>query len=176
MPVTIAAPNERRAYAALLLGAQRGDYLRVLLLKYLGGVFADLDTRLVAPLRSVIPPEASGLTGGKWSWEFLVYEPGHPILVRALSLMTAAISAQVEAHRTGNGCKGANACVMGVTGPGVYRFAVRQVTNASGCFKRGDFMLKRICRSSTDPAFARTYVCERDIGTAGACPFETRRR
>ena len=45
-----ATSNESMAYDSLLVGAQRTDLLRMLLLEYRGGVYADLDAKLLAPL------------------------------------------------------------------------------------------------------------------------------
>lgn len=61
-----ATSNESMAYDSLLVGAQRTDLLRMLLLKYRGGVYADLDAKLLAPLRTIVPPRASSVNGRFW--------------------------------------------------------------------------------------------------------------
>jgi hypothetical protein len=53
--------EERRAYRSLLLGAQKSDVLRMLICKYEGCIYADLDLELLRPLREVIPPNASAV-------------------------------------------------------------------------------------------------------------------
>ena len=58
-----ASPEERQAYLSLLRGAQRADLFRMIWMKYAGGIYADLDTKPLNPLRSVIPPKASAYTG-----------------------------------------------------------------------------------------------------------------
>eukprot|EP00316_Scyphosphaera_apsteinii_P001714 CAMPEP_0119325888 /NCGR_PEP_ID=MMETSP1333-20130426/66939_1 /TAXON_ID=418940 /ORGANISM="Scyphosphaera apsteinii, Strain RCC1455" /LENGTH=293 /DNA_ID=CAMNT_0007334031 /DNA_START=172 /DNA_END=1050 /DNA_ORIENTATION=- len=158
-----ATGTEQRAYRALLIGAQRADLFRILCLKYKGGVYADVDTRLVAPLQSVIPPLASGLAGRFWGSEFLVFEPYHPILTAAAALISHNVLQQVGLHRQGKGCRGATACVLHVTGPMAYRRAVSYAANASGC---GHRLPEKPCKTATDPVFRRTQVCATDIGHA----------
>ena len=65
--------DEQLAYSALLTGAQKADVFRLLALKYDGGVYADVDSELRAPLSSVIPHEASAVVGRFWTSEFIAY-------------------------------------------------------------------------------------------------------
>ena len=61
-----ASEDERAAYGLLRTGAQRADLFRLLFLKAIGGVYADLDLELSTPLRRVLPPTASSVVGYTW--------------------------------------------------------------------------------------------------------------
>jgi len=92
---TSATERERTAYASLLIGAARADYLRLLFLRELGGVYADTDMQLRTPLRKLIPPSASAVTQPSWSFEFLAFEPHHPFIVSAAANVTQNVLTQV---------------------------------------------------------------------------------
>ena len=59
--------DERAAYGLLRTGAQRADLFRLLFLKAIGGVYADLDLELRTPLRRVLPPTASSVVRHTWT-------------------------------------------------------------------------------------------------------------
>ena len=63
-----------------LLHARRADLFRVLFLKAIGGVWADLDLELRTPLAQVLPPQASSVVSSTWNFAFLAYQPRHPLL------------------------------------------------------------------------------------------------
>ncbi|EOD21574.1 hypothetical protein EMIHUDRAFT_241026 [Emiliania huxleyi CCMP1516] len=159
-----ATSNESMAYDSLLVGAQRTDLLRMLLLKYRGGVYADLDAKLLAPLRTIVPPRASSVNGRFWSSEMLAYEPMHPFLLRAAEMITAGVLRQVLLHREGDParCNAPATCVIYVTGPVIYRGAVDAELAANGCGYRGSRHFRH-CRASE--AIRRTHVCRSDNGT-----------
>ena len=72
-----ASDEEQRAYGLLRTGAQRADLFRILFLKVIGGVYADLDLELRTPLREVLPPQASLVAGSTWNFAFLAYQRNH---------------------------------------------------------------------------------------------------
>jgi hypothetical protein len=190
-----ALPEERQAYVSLLQGAQRADLFRMIWMKYAGGIYADLDTKALNPLSSVIPPMASAYTGNSWSFEFLAYEPKHPIIQDGLEQMTRQVLEYVEtlkqtepkaclnvtglmAQKTcfekSRACFGAHRCVVSTTGPGGYQAGVGDATHRLKCtnFNRRTFRMGE-CRTSTSSAMRRVHVCE-DL--RGADPRETARR
>ena len=60
-------------------------------------IYADLDTKALNPLSTAIPPMASAYTGQSWSFEFLAYEPRHPIIKDGLLQMTSRVLGLVAA-------------------------------------------------------------------------------
>mmetsp|Transcript_43068 Transcript_43068/g.71597 ORF Transcript_43068/g.71597 Transcript_43068/m.71597 type:complete len:311 (+) Transcript_43068:25-957(+) len=166
--VTHASADEQQAYRALINGAQRADLFRVLVLKYLGGVYADLDSELRAPLRTIITSNASCVTGPFWTSEMLAYEPGHSILNEAAAIMTRNVLHQVELQSRNDSkrCHAPASCVLFVTGPYVYRRAVAAVAERSGC-GRYFHLPKRSeqTQKCSDKHMQRTYICHADRGS-----------
>jgi mannosyltransferase OCH1-like enzyme len=146
-----ASSNETHAYLSLLRGAQRADLFRMIWMKYEGGVYADLDSKPLNPLSSVIPPMASAYTGQSWSFEFLAYEPRHPIIQDGLKQMTRRVLGYVEAlkqdaskaclsvtgsnlsqktcYEQSHACFGAHRCVVSTTGPLAYQAGIGDATH-----------------------------------------------
>ena len=119
-----AAHQEAAAYRGLRIGASRADLFRVLFLKYEGGVYADIDMEAGRPLRELITAQASAVVTAHWNFEFLAFEPNHPIVVEtarritwnvqqqlaatAALLASPARSENVPARRIANGQHGSN--------------------------------------------------------------------
>ena len=158
------AADEVSAYLALKQGAQRADVFRMVWMKYEGGVYADLDSSCINPLRLGIPPQASAFTGQSWSFEFLAYEPGHPIIIDGLRQSVSNVLGQVEelkkpASERKNLCRGARRCVVTLTGPGVYHAGVGDATHRLGCENKARVFTGSQCRNSQNNAMRRVHVC-----------------
>ena len=162
-----AAPSEVQAYRSVRMGAQKADLFRLVALRYAGGVYADADTELRHPLRSFVPAGASAVVGRFWGSEFMAFEPGHPLLARALQRVSANVLRQVRWIRAGNRtahCKSPHSCVLQVTGPMALRDAFAKAAKAMGCRPPGSIC--RVCQSmATCPEPMRAlHVCTNDTG------------
>lgn len=177
-----ASSNETRAYLSLLRGAQRADLFRMIWMKYEGGIYADLDSKALNPLSSAIPPMASAYTGVSWSFEFLAYEPRHPIIQDGLEQMTRRVLEYVEAlkqnaskaclnmtgsdisqktcYEKSHACFGAHRCVVSTTGPLAYQAGVGDATHRLQCTNRRRIFRNGECRKSTSSAMQRVHVCD----------------
>ena len=121
-----ASDDERRAYGVLRTGAQRADLFRVLWLKLVGGVYADLDLELRMPLRQAFD-RAAGLDDSSratnfrewaalprdnrseaslvawdfsgWNFAFLAYERDHPLLTSVTRSIVVLVLGQWDAMR-----------------------------------------------------------------------------
>ena len=180
-----ASPKEKQAYLYLLRGAQRADLFRMIWMKYEGGIYADLDTKPLNPLRSAIPPKASAYTGRSWSFEFLAYEPRHPIVLEALDQMTRRVLEFVEALKQdapkaclnitalmasntstktcfekSRACFGAHRCVVSTTGPLAYQAGIGEASHRLKCRNTRRVFRMGECRASTSSAMQRVHVCE----------------
>jgi hypothetical protein len=128
----LATADELAAYRLVKTGAQRADLARAVVLREIGGVYADADLSMSPhhPLRTVLPPAATMLVlanGGSPVFEIIMSAPGNPLL--ALHLATAceaiALQAALACQTRGNGgevgCHGYLACLHNITGPHAYR-------------------------------------------------------
>ena len=154
-------------------------WLRVLVSKVAGGVYADLDEELRRPMRQLIggtdaagfavPRDASAVIGTFWPFEFLVYAPQHPVMIHTAEIMAGGILNQVGLQRNGSkhACKTPHECVIRVTGPLAYTSGVGSATHApgAGCTNRIRTPRKGECKASTDAALRSMYLCGRDAGT-----------
>ena len=180
--VARAAPEEAQAYLALIRGAQRADLFRMIFMKYSGGVYADLDTKALNPLSTAIPPMASAYTGQSWSFEFLAYEPRHPIIKDGLLQMTSRVLGFVAAlkenaskacepknatklcYESSKACFGAHRCVVSTTGPLAYQSGVGDATHRLRCTNRRRTPNAGHCIQSNSSAMQRVHVCENSRG------------
>jgi hypothetical protein len=181
-----ASSNETHAYLSLLRGAQRADLFRMIWMKYEGGVYADLDSKPLNPLSSVIPPMASAYTGQSWSFEFLAYEPRHPIIQDGLKQMTRRVLGYVEAlkqdaskaclsvtgsnlsqktcYEQSHACFGAHRCVISTTGPLAYQAGIGEATHRLQCTNHRRTFRNGQCSNSPSSAMQRVHVCENSCG------------
>ena len=87
--------NLTAAYTAASTGAERCDLWRALLMWVEGGVYADIDTRLLSPLRETIRPDDDAVSGvgdmGDLHQWLLAYAPRHPFHARTIELATKEI-------------------------------------------------------------------------------------
>ena len=170
--------REQAAYRRLLTGSQRADLFRVLFLKAAGGVYADLDAELRRPLATfmggvdssgrTVPRNSSAVTGRFWPFEWLMFEPSHPILEAAAAIMVDNVLQQVswQANRSSNSCHGPHECVIRVTGPMAYTSGVGSATMAQ-CHSRVRLPRQALCQAhATDSRIRRIHICDGDVGTA----------
>lgn len=118
------------AYARLAHGAQRSDLFRYVVLRELGGVYADTDAQLLEPLDSFVPANASmifPLRGGvPVSADFMAYEAHHPFLDQAVEEVVQRVHNETNKVATGERkrCHGSHECVIRITGPIAYSMAL----------------------------------------------------
>ena len=171
-PSTRCSAEERRAYGSLRLGSPRADLLRMLICKYEGCVYADLDSELLRPLRELIPPDASAVAPYVWPMDWLMYEAAHPIVTSVAALQTRLILEQVELHRRKSTarCHSPHSCVMTVTGPDVYIHGLYQAKREHNCSNAIQRLKVGQCAGATDERFRRTYLCAPDVADQAGLP------
>ena len=127
--------DEKLAYQSLVTGAQRADLFRVLALKYRGGAYADLDSSLTKPLHQFVPARASAVVGKLWGTEMMLFAPRHTLLARIARTLTFNIIQQLSWSQKGNRtyCRSPHKCVLHVTGPFAFRWAVGDAARDLGC-------------------------------------------
>jgi hypothetical protein len=159
--------TERAAYARSLVGAQRADLFRIYFLRELGGIYADTDTQLRQPLAAAIPPRASALLYPRMEFDFLMYEPQHPLLRHVADAITQGVHAAADRfqesdkrQRHSGSCTGAHSCITSVTGPYAYRPALHAAARMHGC--KGPRLTERGCHSSPVEAMQRIQFCRDD--------------
>ena len=103
-----ATDDERRAYGVLRTGAQRADLFRVLWLKLVGGVYADLDLELRMPLRQAFD-RAAGLDNSSRATNFREWA-ALPPENRRISLVAWDFSGPNFAFSLTNGIPAAYEC------------------------------------------------------------------
>jgi len=154
-------PSERRAFRSVLAGASKADLFRYFFLQRLGGVYADVDVELRAPLREVITNNASHVATEGWEMDFLAYEAGHPLLGAVAAYTSDYVNQQAEWARCGapQRCEGSHACVIRVTGPIAYRNAVIKFTRTHGCRASNWVPAAGACDNRTVEALRSVHVC-----------------
>lgn len=163
-----ASPRELRAFLSVQTGSQRADLFRVLYMRKMGGVYADIDQELRAPLAGAVPPAATALVGRFWPFEFLVFTPEHPVLTEAAHQMTENILQQVEWQRTNSTlrCTGSHQCVIMVTGPLAWSSSVGAATQAGGCRNKGRMVSWKDCKHARLAALQDMRICTEDENDA----------
>jgi len=160
-----ASDDERAAYGLLRTGAQRADLFRLLFLKAIGGVYADLDLELRTPLRHVLPPAASSVVGSTWNFAFLAYAPRHPLLQYAAAGVVRKVLWQARAMHLGlpGRCSSPVSCVLKVTGPGSYDSLISEAAQQHNCTNRWLPQPHHCARSPSGP-MRSIHVCKADGG------------
>ena len=155
--------DERRAYRSLRVGAQRADLFRLLYLREMGGVYADLDQELGSPLRSWIPADASAVVGRYWPYELLIFAPQHPIMVATAKSAVANVNRQLDLHlrNSTERCTSPHTCVLTQTGPAILQIAAREAAVAEGCDKPRSAGLepKRDCHAGASAVMRSVHYC-----------------
>lgn len=166
-------PSERIAFHSALAGASKADLFRYFFLRALGGVYADVDVELRAPLREMIPAGASHVATEGWEMDFLAYEPAHPLLGAVAAYTSEYVNQQTEWARCGSPqrCEGSHACVIRTTGPVAYRNAVIQFTRSHGCLPANWVPAAGACDGSPLEALRRVHVCKDVRDGAGAAQW-----
>lgn len=164
---THASPRELRAFLSLATGSQRADLFRVLYLRKMGGIYADIDQELRAPLADVVPPVATALVGRFWPFEFMFYTPEHPILIETAQQMTEHILKQVEWLRTNSThrCTSPHTCVIKVTGPMAWSAGIGAATQAGGCRNKARTPGWKDCKHARLASLRDMRICKDDQGT-----------
>lgn len=94
-PFSFTRDDLLKAMHSLKPGAGKADLLRYLIIYDRGGIYMDIDTVCLAPLRTFIHPEDDivsgiGMRGDLHQWG-LAYAPQHPIMKRTLELCVANV-------------------------------------------------------------------------------------
>ena len=114
-------PGVLQAYKKIQIGAAKADFFRYAVLYKKGGVYLDIDSRIVKPLDKFIRPDDLAVISVEnnevkcyiqWG---LIYAPGHPFLERTIQLMLDNIRLNRFPHS-----------VHEMTGPTVYTKAIRE--------------------------------------------------
>mmetsp|Transcript_41182 Transcript_41182/g.68489 ORF Transcript_41182/g.68489 Transcript_41182/m.68489 type:complete len:320 (-) Transcript_41182:180-1139(-) len=131
----VGSEQERYAYASIVAGANKGDMLRLIFLREVGGVFAETDTRLTKPLREVLAADASGVVVRGWDFDLLAFEAHHPLIIAAIANGTRLVFWQLALLREGSRsrCRGPTACGIRIIGPTMYRRNAATSARALGC-------------------------------------------
>jgi hypothetical protein len=115
------------AFRRATSGAMRCDLWRLLITWDLGGIYADMDTHAVKPLRTLINEDddaVSGIGHGHTGVEqfVLAYSPRHPILYAALKIAVGNIMRMDDSNKNMRGYGAAT-----TTGPAALHMAARIV-------------------------------------------------
>ena len=133
----LASTAELAAYELVKTGVQRADLARVLVLREIGGVYADTDVTATRPLTTVLPATATMVVlGGGSVFEVMMSAPGNPLLSAHLVAARSAIEAQASFACSDSpplGCHGYIACIHNVTGPHAYRRSAAAVSGQLQC-------------------------------------------
>lgn len=116
-------------YQQVVPGAVQADLWRLAIIYRYGGVYLDTDTQSKTPLRKIIWPTASvvsgiGVMGDFHQWA-LIYRQRHPIIKSALKIALRGLKA-LHIKKVGGD-------MVKVTGPGAIRAAVKEVFKTSNC-------------------------------------------
>lgn len=164
-----ASPREQLAYARVAYGAQRADLSRYILLRELGGVYADTDAELFRPLALFVPSNASMMTPDVFSSDFMAYSPRHPFLTQTVDEVVQRVNNETERQAASAGashCKDQHSCVIRITGPIAYSMAM--VGAARRFCKTGSSSgahpTPAACARSDDKAARAMHICPRKPG------------
>jgi hypothetical protein len=153
-------PELSEIYQRLRLGAAKADLWRLMIMHRYGGVYVDVDSTSVVPLRNIIHGSASlvsglGLLGDFHQW-VLIYTPRHPIIKTALNL------AQHRLRQLLNTQQGANIIVT--TGPGALHTATRDVFAAYGCHLYDSSPARQATAANEIIALRQPAKCTKYVG------------
>lgn len=108
------------AYQKIQIGAAKADFFRYAVLYKRGGIYLDIDSRIVRPLDRWIRSDDEAIIslennpGEVYVQWALVYDAGHPFLEKTIELMLENIRQNRYPHD-----------VHSMTGPGVYSEAIK---------------------------------------------------
>jgi hypothetical protein len=153
-------PELTDIYQRLRLGAAKADLWRLMVLYRYGGVYVDMDSESVVPLRNIIQGSASlvsglGLLGDFHQW-VLIYTPRHPIIKTALNL------AQHRLRHLLNARQGAN--IILTTGPGALHAATQEVFADYGCRLYDSSLARQATAANEIIALNQPAKCTKNVG------------
>lgn len=113
-------PQYLKSYNRLTIGAAKADFFRYAILYKKGGIYLDIDSGLIKPLRNFIFDDDVALVTDEIPYTYyvqwgLAYEAGHPFLKKTLDNMMDNIAKNPYPHN-----------VHKTTGPTVYTDSVKQ--------------------------------------------------
>ena len=159
----IATATQRLTYRALATGAARADFFRILVLLYLGGVYADVDVQLRRPLHSVLDAEASMVLSPRLPFEWLISDANHPLMRAVVRGVETAVARQVRLWRTASDrkCDGPQQCVVETTGPIMFARILETCAALLGCLRPSLAFYPhfKTCANATHDVTRRTRVC-----------------
>ena len=154
----LASASELDAYQTLKTGVQRADLARVLLLREIGGVYADTDMTVTHPLRAVLPANATMMVLSPGAvFEVIMSAPNNPLLSTHLEAARTAINAQAgfACGDSPEGCHGYIGCIHNVTGPHAYRRSAASTSARLQCTRA----LTRLYQRDTNAFQASAWPC-----------------
>jgi mannosyltransferase OCH1-like enzyme len=107
-------PEVSNAYNKLAIGAAKADFFRYAVLYKYGGVYVDIDGAILRPLSEIIQDDDVAVLSRELhprlfvQWA-LIYDKGHPFMLRTLNRCIENISINKSPHN-----------VLYMTGPNVY--------------------------------------------------------
>lgn len=110
-----------KAYSRLQIGAAKADFFRYAILYKYGGIYLDLDAKICVKLDDYIGEDDKAILSREKSTKIhyaqwaLVYEAGHPFLLRTLQRIIHSIEQGQFTHN-----------IHALTGPSVYSWAIRK--------------------------------------------------
>lgn len=151
-------PDHVHIYQQILPGAMKADIWRLAVIYKYGGVYLDSDSHSVTPLREVIWPNASVVTGIGASNDFhqwaLLYTPRHVLIKAALKVALQRTKALYHSRVAGH--------VSKTTGPAAFHSAVSEVLSFAKCALPVDFRTRY--KENEIIPFLPLYYCGPDIG------------
>ena len=111
------SPSEYKAYKKInpKYGAARADLFRYLVIYYEGGIYLDIKSKILQPLRLFIKPDYTNLVGWMWNeyvnW-WLIYEKKSPLMREVINQVLENINTY-DIDKVGVG----KPAVLQVTGP-----------------------------------------------------------
>ena len=174
-----ASTSEQWAYARLATGAGRADLFRVLVLWYLGGVYADVDVDVRRPLRTAVPATSSLVLAPRISSELLISVAAQPVLAALAREFVQLVRIEVGLWRNASRgrCTNARTCVLDITGPRRLRHVVCALGNSLGCSLSPRYPHFRGCASSSDEVARSIVVCkDEDLRTFATFELDKKTR
>lgn len=152
--------NITRAYTAASVGVIRADLCRLLVLIVRGGFYVDSDVVMTAPLRTVVPSDATMFSTEWYSFEFFGAIPDHPFITHALKTSTQNILNEVNRCQTERlCCRGSHKCVIEITGPASYFRSNVRVSQFYGCTNKKWVPSRTQCSHARTPTIQKIYKC-----------------
>lgn len=141
-------------------GAVKADLWRLAVMFRYGGVYFDTDSSSVAPLRTIIWPNASVVTGlgvlGDFHQWALIYAPRHAIMKTALKYASYNLKRLYSNQEGGR--------IVDATGPGALHNAVRDTFQAHRCAMYNSNALKAMFPHDTPILLEQSDTCTRKMG------------